>query len=155
MNQLHTFVRFTGALLLLSGILFTQAQTASAQATNEYEDQVILQLNAMADVLAESDFTSTHDYVVEELNGNAEDAFSVTLDEGVTYLIASVCDEDCSDVDIKLYDENDNLISLDESTDDVPIAEVTPAWTGEFTIEVHMYECTADPCFYGIGVFGN
>jgi hypothetical protein len=60
-----------------------------------------------------------------------------------------------SDLDIKLYDENDRVIATDTSTDDKPLVTVTPRWTGEFRILVSMYECGNSPCYYGIGVFGK
>ena len=147
----------TVCALLLGITLFVVAlvPTASAQDAEIYEDQVVIQLDAMADAVAESGFEVTHDYVVAALDSDGDDSFTVTLDKGVTYLIASVCDEDCSDVDIQLHDENDNLIDVDEQEDGFPIAEVTPAWTGEFTITVHMFQCDREPCFYGIGVFGQ
>lgn len=152
--------RLSGARLLLTAAAFlalTQiaTQTAQAQDAAKYEAQVRVQLDAVAEVAAENGYEQTHDYVIDRLDGDGEDSFTLTLEEGVTYTIASVCDEDCSDVDIRLYDENENLIDADESADDVPITEVTPAWTGEFTITVHMYECKREPCFYGIGVFGR
>ena len=142
-------------LSLFLALLFFIAPTASAQDASEYEDQVIVQLEALAVEAEKKGFEVTHDFVIDDLNGNADESFTLTLEEGVTYLIASVCDQDCSDVDIEIYDENDNLIEVDEESDDVPVVTVSPAWTGEFTINVHMYECSTDPCFYGIGVFGQ
>ena len=40
------------------------------------------------------------------------------------------------DIDIKVYDENGNLVAADTKSDNVPIVNWTPAWTGPFTIKV-------------------
>ena len=66
-----------------------------------------------------------------------------------------VCDEDCQDLDLELYDGYGNLISQDDSVDDAPVVEVSVVQGGAFTLRVMMYECTEDPCYYGFGVFGN
>jgi hypothetical protein len=65
------------------------------------------------------------------------------------------CDEDCSDIDLYLEDENGNEIDSNVSTDDVPIIECRPAWSGRFQIRVRMYECSVEPCYFGVGVFGR
>lgn len=66
-----------------------------------------------------------------------------------------VCDADCGDLDLALYDENGNLVSEDETTDDVPAVTVEPRWTGPFTLRVDMYQCTEEPCVYGFTVVGT
>ena len=48
-----------------------------------------------------------------------------------------------TDLDVYVYDENGNLITLDEDFSDTCRAAWTPRWTGEFTIHVvnrgHVY----------------
>lgn len=40
------------------------------------------------------------------------------------------------DIDMKVYDENGNLIDSDTAMDSTPICTWTPRWTGEFRIEI-------------------
>jgi len=134
--------------LALLGLLPPTVQAQS------YSAQVRSQLNTAQSTLRREGFTRTHDYEIDSLNDDAEDSFTLTLTGNREYAIVGACDNDCSDIDFWLYDENDNLIDSDTSTDDIPMVRVTPRWTGTFRIRVKMYECSVEPCYYGIGVFG-
>lgn len=67
---------------------------------------------------------------------------------GVTYrFIAAGCD-DADDVDIRLYDDNWNLIDMDNDGQDrgdlasrIAIADVTPRRNGRFYIRVTLHSC--------------
>ncbi|HEY2824813.1 MAG TPA: hypothetical protein VGI83_04640, partial [Gemmatimonadales bacterium] len=83
---------------------------------------------------------------------NNEDIW-VTLSPGVEYAILGVCDQDCSDIDLKLYDDADNEIGSDFEKDDHPIVRVTPIRQGRFKVHIYMATCAHDPCFYGVGVY--
>jgi hypothetical protein len=54
--------------------------------------------------------------------------------------IFGVCDVDCNDLDINLYDTSGALISSDTLTDNVPI--VIAPYEGIFNVEVIMTSCT-------------
>jgi hypothetical protein len=54
--------------------------------------------------------------------------------------IFGVCDGDCSDLDINLYDSNGALVSSDTLLDALPI--VTAPYDGIFNVEVIMTTCT-------------
>lgn len=53
------------------------------------------------------------------------------------------------DIDILVYDENNNLITQDTKTDHVPVVRWTPKWTGMFRIEVR--NCESFDVDYRIG----
>jgi hypothetical protein len=60
------------------------------------------------------------------------------------YLLAgenvyAVCDQDCSDLDLFLYDEMDTLVASDDQIDAAPI--VTAPYEGNFSIVVSMPVC--------------
>ncbi|MGC1525491.1 MAG: hypothetical protein WA783_05525, partial [Phormidesmis sp.] len=74
---------------------------------------------------------------------------------GVTYSLVGVCDEDCSDLDIVLYDDNGNIVASDLQPDDFPVVTVTPRWNAQFTINVRMVSCSIAPCRFGVGAFGR
>ncbi|MET0648842.1 MAG: hypothetical protein ABW208_19710, partial [Pyrinomonadaceae bacterium] len=82
-------------------------------------------------------------------------SFALSLNGGTEYRLVSACDNDCSDIDIVVYDENGNQVASDTSRDDKPVVSVTPRWTGQFRIKVTMYKCSNSPCAYGISVFGR
>jgi len=129
---------------------------APAQAQDEeYINQVGAQLDIIETAAINEGWQSTHDYLIDRLPAGGVDSYYLELDEGWQYRIFSVCDEDCSDLDLALFDENGNEISVDGATDDWPVVEAEPAWTGKFELQVGMYRCSSEPCYYGIGVVGR
>ena len=145
----HDAMRHPAALLAAALAL---AAPAGAQS---YAAQVRVQLDAAAEALREEGFGKTHDYEIDGLDVDEEDTFSVTLEADRAYAFVGACDADCSDIDFWLYDEAGDLLDADTSTDDVPIVRVTPGASGPFQIRVRMIECAVEPCYYGIGVFGD
>ena len=75
------------------------------------------------------------------------------MDGGTAHTLLGVCDEDCSDIDLYLYDEGGVLIDSDASTDDVPVLLVTPPRRGRYRVQVTMYDCQVEPCFYAVGLY--
>lgn len=124
-----------------------------AIADNRYEDQIRGQLMIAAMALGLGDYQLLYDPYIDTLDANSEDRLTLTLKKGASYAIIGVCDEDCSDIDLEIYDENGNSIAVDRDSDDYPIVQVTPTWTGEFSLEVDMYNCSTSDCYYGVGVF--
>lgn len=56
------------------------------------------------------------------------------------------CDEDCTDLDIFLYDAvSGDLVDEDILLNDFPI--VTAPYDGDFLIEVYMVTCSVEPCY--------
>ncbi len=126
-----------------------------AIAGNRYEEQIRSQLMMAAIALGLEDYQLFYDPYIDSLGANSEDRLTFTLKKGGTYAIVGVCDEDCSDIDLEIYDENGNSIAVDRGTDDYPMIQISPAWTGEFSLEVDMYSCSTSDCYYGIGVFSQ
>ena len=84
---------------------------------------------------------------------------SVTLSAGEEYLFYAVCDQDCGDVDLFLYDPSGSLVATDSSVQahtDFPTAnaeiEYEPTSSGTYRLEVKIYDCTASTCYYGAEV---
>ncbi|MEE9207788.1 MAG: hypothetical protein V3U67_05325 [Gemmatimonadota bacterium] len=141
--------------LAQAGALVALFLAFPATAEAQYEGQVRNQLHAIQTVAESADYRRTHEYQIDRLSGDRVVAFNVTLREGWKYQIASVCDIDCTDLDIEVYDEHQNLIGADHETDDMPIVAVEPLWTGRFTIRVRMHACSNEPCYFGVAVFGK
>lgn len=95
---------------------------------------------------------SNHDRQFDKLNSGETDSFNVNLRQGYKYKIIGVCDKDCKDLDFKLFDDNGNQVSSDSSADSMPIVDVSPKWSAKFKLQVKMYSCTQNPCFYGLTV---
>ena len=95
---------------------------------------------------------SNHEREFDKLNSGETDSFSVNLRQGYQYKIMGVCDKDCKDLDFKLFDDNGNQVSSDSSADSMPIVDVAPKWSATFKLQVNMYNCTRNPCFYGLTV---
>ena len=129
---------------------------APAQAQDEeYIAQVEAQLDLIEAAAMSEGWESTHEYWIDSLATRETTSFIFELDEGWEYRIFSVCDVDSSDLDLALYDENGNEISTDVASDDWPVVEVRPRWTGKFELEVGMYHCSNEPCYFGIGIVGR
>ena len=126
---------------------------SAVAAQNQYEEQVLAQLELAADVF----FSAGYEPLLWDagaLDDDATDLFTVTLQAGYTYALVGVCDEDCSDIDLSLLDGYGNLVVEDIEVDDAPVIEFTVTASGDFTLGVEMYECSVEPCYYGVGLFG-
>ena len=148
------WIRTTGKGLAMFIALLVVQSTAMAQADEEYIAAVRAQLAAVKSVYEGRGFQETHYDEVDRLGAGASTDWEYQLQEGVTYHFISVCDQDCGDLDLTLFDESGNQVSEDTTEDSVPIVEVTPRWTGKFTLNVSMYHCGNPPCYYGISVMG-
>lgn len=131
-----------------------EVNTQVAQ-TDRWTNQVRAQLAQVALAAGFSGNTVTHEPFIGDLGNGGEDDITLNLRRGVSYAIIGVCDNDCRDIDLKLYDDNGNLISSDTGRNDTPFIAVTPRWNARFTIRVIMTNCSNAPCRYGIGAFGK
>lgn len=140
---------FCLAFLVLASI------SSAAFAQNEFLDLVESQLLDAAATFYDGGYEGTHGPYTGMLNQGGESSVVLTLDGLRSYRITAACDQDCSDVDLYLYDEYDNLIDSDEEYDDYPLVSVTPKRRGRFTAVVRMASCDQQPCYYGVRAFGN
>jgi hypothetical protein len=96
---------------------------------------------------------------VYENYGNLNEGYfqknSVYLTAGHYYEMFAVCDNDCDDIDLKMYDLRGNLISKDETDDDIPKLTCIVYNSGYFIVKVNMCDCSNEPCKYGLAVFGK
>lgn len=135
--------------ILFFALLSTFAVSVAGQ--SDVERQVL----SIGLTLAADGYELTHDIRMASLNDGRYDNYYFTLNRGYTYRIYAVCDGDCDDLDLCVFDENENEIDCDEESDDLPIISVTPKWTGRFRLWVKMYDCSVSPCRFGIAVFGK
>ncbi len=142
------FSTAAGLLLCVAGVRVAKAEG------NAWEVQVLQQLRAVTSLLHLGfDIASSYRPFTGTLHNNTYTDVTYTLEQGVPYALVGVCDNDCSDLDLKLYDENYHLIDSDTRPDATPVIQVTPKWTGVFHVRVIMSRCDVGPCWYGLGEF--
>jgi len=141
----------TTAVVVLGAVLLAPA----AAAQSRWEDQVSDQIKRAGQILEDKGYSRTHDPYTGSLREGENEYLTLTLHAGTHYALLGVCDNDCSDIDFRLYDADDNEVSSDVETDDVPIVQVTPSETERYRLKVIMVTCKTSPCFYGVGVFGK
>jgi len=122
-------------------------------AADHYEDYVRAALNQRSAYHSDR-YVRLHNMdTVDLLSEGRAATYTLTLAAGRTYRIVGVCDQDCDDLDLELRDENGNLISRDQSDDDIPFVDVTPKWTGSFKLKITMERCAGNSeCVYGMTV---
>ena len=121
----------------------------------QWEKQVRVKLAALAVLMGIADATMSHDPYIGSLRNNTYTDLTLTLHKGVNYALVGVCDTDCDDLDIKLYNDDGQLVGQDTKPDNTPIVGVVPAHTQEFTLRMVMSRCNNNPCFYGVGVYSH
>lgn len=127
----------------------------TAHAQNQWRDQVQGYLKRAAKTLSDRGFAQTHETEIGSLRDDENESFTVTLHSGTAYALVGVCDNDCRDLDLVLFDADGDQVDSDVQTDDVPIVQVTPRETMRYRVKVMMATCNTNPCWYGIGVYGK
>jgi len=69
---------------------------------------------------------------------------------GNSYALMGACDNDCTDVDLKIFDEKGVLLMQDIAVDDTPVLTFQASGSGRYRVQVIMATCNRNPCYYGI-----
>ena len=152
-NLKKAALKILAGFALCSPLGLGLANTAFAQ--DRYVYQVTNQLLGVAFAAGFAHYTLTHEPRIGTLYHRESETTTLTLRQGVTYAIIGVCDEDCRDMDLMLYDDNGNRVRADMTPSRYPVVEITPRWTANFTVQSQMYQCSVSPCYYGLGVFAE
>ena len=142
-------------LLLTAALGAALMVPAAASAQDAWVRQVRAQLSRAGQTFEQHGYQLTHRIYTGSLNDDGEEVVELDLDVGMEYQIMGACDTDCSDLDLVLYDGRGNVIDSDLLDDDYPVVSVEVARSGGFSVRVSMAICSAEPCRYGIGVFGR
>jgi hypothetical protein len=118
-----------------------------------YVDQVLAILDAVSEVAEGEGYVATGEDWVSSLRARGSEDQFVTLGTGADYAIIAVCDEDCSDIDLKIYGPSGRLVDEDTQTDASPLLRIDDAQKGEHRIEVSMYQCSTEPCYYAMALY--
>lgn len=122
---------------------------------NELANEVRLQLQLYKLAGLSDGWSETHNEEYGIANHREVNSYNMNLRANTSYKLIAVCDKNCRDLDLVLFDENNREISRDASNDNMPIVEVIPKWTGKFNLKVIMYLCDQNPCFYGVTVLAR
>lgn len=138
-------------LVLLSLVALFPFMSSSLQAQS-YADEVWDQLQGWYEDYSDEGY-NVENYVVGMLDENDTDSLTFWLDGRTDYTIVGVCDEDCGDIDLTVFDDDGDMVDEDLLRDNFPIVHVSPSRDGAYTIDVDMYECDIEPCYFGIAIF--
>lgn len=122
---------------------------------SQYIYEVSEQLAKAAIASGLGGYTLSHEPFIDLLTHGRSDYITINLRAGTSYGIVGVCDRDCRDLDIALYDSRGNLIASDLQDDDIPTISINPTRSGTYRVRVDMASCNTSACYYGIGVFGQ
>ena len=74
---------------------------------------------------------------------------------GYDYRVVGVCDRDCADLDLVVFDPSGAPFVQDTSTSSQPVVGIQTPYPGNFTIQVQMYNCSVAPCYYAIALWAR
>ena len=134
------FAVATTALLLAFPVVAQQAS-------------VTKQLDQASQLMTKQGYAQAERDLLGKLNDDGKARYTIFLQKGTPYRILGFCDNDCKDLDLILFDENNKKVAEDTSTDDIPVINITPKWTGKFTLSVEMDDCKKNPCGWGVRIF--
>lgn len=129
--------------------------SSSSSEGDRWEGVVRRQLDEAGKVATDKGYAMSHEIFMGRLDDDASESLNIPLDGGTKYILVGVCDQDCSDVDLTIYDPDGNEVDSDLLTDDKPVLELDPRSNGRYRVKVSMVACTANPCRYGVGVWAK
>ncbi|MEB3357966.1 MAG: hypothetical protein VKK04_14660 [Synechococcales bacterium] len=146
------------AALLAGGLAFSgeigHAQDVQVlrQEIHPLQQEVVDQLNDATATLEREGYTQVNQYIDPDGLGETQShRWSVALEPGMEHVITAVCDPECGNLDLVLYE---NGVPIDEDTEQgaYPTLVGVP---GEHTydLEIIMHQCDRPPCSYGYTIF--
>ncbi len=87
------------------------------------------------------------------LDQGQEIRFPMDLTQGLDFKLVGVCDNDCGNLDLVLFDPTGEEVASDRLDDPIPLLTVTPEMTGEYRVAAQMVNCTIEPCGYIVATF--
>ncbi len=135
--------------LLIGALCLIFVPTLKAQS---YIQPVWTQLQSGYTVAHEQQSYDMSNYVLGLLNSGDSDSWSLNFEVGRQYIITGACDNDCSDLDIKIMRSGGEILARDAETDDRPVVGFVPTASGVYTVEITMYSCSTSACGFGFGV---
>ena len=134
--------------LALGGALATEAA-----AQNSYQQQLRSRLQTASNTVRGHGYAVDREPMMGSLNSAAKEPLMVNLQGGVRYAIVGACDEDCSDLNLRVWAPDGTKLAEDILTDDTPVLEFTATVTGQYRLSVEMAACRTSPCYWGVQIY--
>ena len=145
-------LRITLAAALLLGLAGT-AQAQWIEELDTWEQQVQRQLYMHR---ARMDLENmTHKVTYGSLDEGENEVLRVDLESGEEYTLLAVCDNDCTDIDLEIFDDDGDSVDSDYLVDDYPIVSVSPRRDQTYRLHVSMASCSVEPCRFAVAVFSG
>ncbi len=152
----RTVVAGLGLLMLPALAPATLGAQAEMAELDQWERQAQRQLFMYREELGLVELS--HEIGTGSLDEGGSEVLTFAANGPGSFTVLGVCDNDCTDIDLTLYDMDGNEIDTDVEIDDFPIVETPRLASGlrqRFRVEISMFECGASPCRYAVGVFAN
>ena len=139
----------------LLALVLGAVSASAAHAQNTYQTQIANQFASLMPMMTQRGYAPVGERMMGSLNDDGDESILVSLTAGTHYVIVGACDNDCSDVDLQVFNNQGTKLGEDMETDDKPVVEITPSYTGQFRVKVLMATCRTNPCYYGVQVFAQ
>jgi len=96
--------------------------------------------------LVDRGYELDNDLLSGAVGRGASDINTLDLRSGVEYAIIAVCDEECTDIDLRITSPTDSVLAEDVNPDDNPIIEFTAPETGAYSLDMIMFNCRSGSC---------
>ena len=140
---------------VLAALVLVVAEPAGAQVPDPFAHDLARGLAQAETELGEHGFSRVAGPFAGGLPARLTRRVQLTLRAGQQYEVIGVCDVRCRDLNLRLFDANDRLVSEDVLTNNVPVLDVRPSSTGLYSIEVEMAQCAGDPCYFAFNVYAR
>ena len=118
-----------------------------------WEQQVLLQVEAVVALAEDEGLVWLDDgFSYDEIEQGEIGSFSVLLQQG-DYMATAVCDDDCDDLDLALFDSDGNVLAVDVEVDALPVFSFAVDRPDTFEFNAEMVSCDASFCAYSILLF--
>jgi hypothetical protein len=141
--------RWASALLALAAL----AQPGAAQVPDPYATQLAQGLARQERLWAQEGYQRVDGPHAGGLPAGGAQRFSFLFHSGGEYRVVAVCDVDCRNIDLRLYDQMGNPIIADGAVGRAATITSQPRWTGPFVVEVRITHCRAAPCYFALNVY--
>ena len=136
-------------------VLLGVGPMAAAQVQEPYGAMLAGKLRLAGEQLGRDGYSRVAGPFSGGLGRGERERHTLSVRQGGEYLVLGVCDEDCNDLDLRLYNQAGNLIDEDTSADGDPVINLRAGQTGSMTVEVIMYSCRTAPCYYALNLYGR
>lgn len=127
--------------------------TAPAAGQSLWERQAARGQEQVARILRREGYRATSGRYALALNTGETAVLTLTLQAGVTYVVAGVCDRDCVALHLALVAPTGYELDAERAATVMPLLRITPRETGSFRLQVVMAGCRVNPCWLEAGTY--